>query len=86
MGNKYAKENFDKLKEYRKNYNVKNRSEKRERDYQRRQEIKKVIDAIKTTTPCKDCGNYFDPVCMDFDHIKGKNQQSLSKLRDMMVA
>jgi len=24
---------------------------------------------LKASTPCKDCGLYFDPICMDFDHL-----------------
>lgn len=30
-------------------------------------EIKAWINELKTQ-PCVDCGNKFDPVCMDFDH------------------
>lgn len=28
------------------------------------------IDSLKTDKPCKDCGNVFPPICMDFDHVK----------------
>jgi len=27
------------------------------------------VNQIKAATPCKDCGRFFPPVCMDFDHM-----------------
>jgi hypothetical protein len=39
------------------------------------------IDAIKSATPCVDCGNKFPPECMDFDHLPGHTKLfSVSKL------
>lgn len=60
---------------------------------QRRQEIRNSVNEIKRG-PCKDCGRYFDPVCMDFDHLPGHEKvatvshlvaasRSLSKMRIM---
>lgn len=33
---------------------------------------RKIVRCLKYA-PCKDCGNRFDPVCMDFDHIESKS-------------
>jgi len=32
------------------------------------QENKRIIEKARNV-PCKDCGNHFPPVCMDFDHL-----------------
>lgn len=69
----YALDNFERLQKWRREYNAKNRSAKRERDRQVRAEAKSYIDSIKTATPCKDCGRHFPPVAMDFDHIGPKS-------------
>ena len=71
---KHAIENFEYLKKWRKNYNKDNRTQKRINDATRRAEIKKVIDDLKSSTSCADCGNYFPPIAMDFDHVRGKNR------------
>ena len=71
---KYAIENFNKLQIWRKNYNVNNKTKKRIHDFKRRMQIKVIIDKIKESTPCKDCGRFLPSVAMDFDHIKGKNK------------
>jgi hypothetical protein len=36
----------------------------------------KVRDAVKELKrgPCSDCGQCFDPVCMDFDHRPGESK------------
>jgi hypothetical protein len=70
----------EELKEYRKNYNAKNRSRKRERDHKRRVESKAYVDGIKATTPCTDCGKKFPPVCMDFDHVRGVKSKGVASL------
>jgi len=70
----YAKENFDTLKEWRKNYNQKNRSRKQQRDYDLKKKSKATIDKIKAESMCSDCGKQFHPVAMDFDHVHGKNR------------
>lgn len=31
-----------------------------------------VISSLKANTPCSDCGQFYDPICMDFDHIHSK--------------
>ena len=71
---KYAKENFERLAEWRKNYNSENKSEKRQKDAKRRMLIKSLIDKIKTEASCADCRGKFPAVAMDFDHTAGKNK------------
>lgn len=71
---KYAIENFKRLKEWRKAYNAKNKESRISRSSERRLEAKKIINKIKSKTPCFDCGKKFPPVAMDFDHCKGKNK------------
>lgn len=34
----------------------------------KKEQIKAVIDEIKSSNPCMDCGKKFPAVCMDFDH------------------
>jgi hypothetical protein len=70
----YAIENFERLQEWRKAYNAKNRTAKREKDARRRAEVKAYVDKIKSQSPCADCGHFFPAVAMDFDHIHGKNK------------
>jgi hypothetical protein len=36
-----------------------------------------LVDALKAV-PCMDCGNLFPPVCMDFDHARGKKHRQIS--------
>ena len=36
--------------------------------------IRAYIIDLKSKTPCKDCGNIFHPVSMDFDHVYGKKK------------
>jgi len=76
--NKYARDNFKRLQVWRKNYNIKNRTAKRERDYQRKVEARAITDSIKASTPCTDCHRFFPPICMDFDHLSGKNKSIAS--------
>ena len=46
----------------------------RERGKVRRQEL---LNALKNV-PCADCTNRFPPICMDFDHVRGKKCFSLA--------
>lgn len=36
--------------------------------------------ALKTNTPCADCGGQFHPCAMDYDHVKGAKLMSVSSL------
>jgi hypothetical protein len=59
---------FEEQQAYRKTYNGANRPVKRQRDYERRQETKAVVDKLKDV-PCADCGSRWPAVAMDFDHL-----------------
>ena len=37
-----------------------------------RARLKIVVDEIRSTTPCTDCGIQYEPFCMDFDHTGPK--------------
>lgn len=38
------------------------------------------VNAIKAETPCADCGQFFPPVCMDFDHVNGDKEHNIGNL------
>lgn len=76
----YATENFEHLQEWRRTYNKKNRTAKRERDALRRAETKAYVDNLKTSTPCADCKRWFAAVCMDFDHVRGAKIKNIATM------
>lgn len=39
--------------------------------------LSEVLSGIKSV-PCMDCGQTFDPACMDFDHARGKKSFTIS--------
>jgi hypothetical protein len=69
----FAEERKAELIENRRIYNINKRSVKRERDHQRRLEVKAAVNKIKDT-PCADCGQSFPAVAMDFDHVGAKTR------------
>jgi hypothetical protein len=69
----YAQINFTARAAYRRDYNQRKRSIKRERDRQRRLTTKNAVDKLKEG-PCADCGRRFPPVAMDFDHVGPKSK------------
>jgi hypothetical protein len=42
---------------------------------------REYLAAIKETTPCMDCGQFYDPCAMDFDHVRGRKLFNLSQGR-----
>jgi hypothetical protein len=45
-------------------------------------ELREFLSAYKRSNPCTDCGKYFHPVCMDFDHLDAKSKiTEISRLR-----
>lgn len=44
-----------------------------------RRSIREKLDQLKIE-PCTDCGNKFDPVCMDFDHIDDNKERNISTM------
>lgn len=45
----------------------------------RKNSIRAAVNELKNQ-PCADCNQKFDPVCMDFDHIKNNKIASVSTL------
>lgn len=41
----------------------------------RRRRIKKILDKIKTESPCCDCKNNYPPYVMDFDHLDSSKKE-----------
>jgi len=77
--NKYQHDNNERLKEYRRTYNKKNRTKKAKRTAERREELKEFIDKVKDV-PCTDCGLTWPPVAMDFDHVRGEKTKSIAQM------
>jgi hypothetical protein len=71
---KYALENFERLKKWRQDYNFGNRNAHAIRSAKKRQEIKDIVDEIKSKARCADCMGIYPSVAMDFDHVRGKNE------------
>ena len=38
------------------------------------------VTKLKAETPCADCRMYYDPVCMDFDHVRGVKRKKITTL------
>ncbi len=74
---KYQRDNAEKQKEWRHEYNKRNKT-KRDRDQAARRQIAKDYINIVKDVPCADCGNKFPPVAMDFDHIRGHKVKSIA--------
>ena len=54
--------------------------EARKRTEQKRQlKARLYVDELKRN-PCTDCGNTFPTVAMDFDHVRGEKEASISHL------
>jgi len=75
----YAKDNFEKLQQYRKEYNKSNRTERQVKVAQRRLVAKEYTDSCKNI-PCLDCGRRWPPVAMDFDHVSGDKIKNISSM------
>lgn len=46
----------------------------------RRDGLKTLINEARSV-PCADCGGTFDPVCMDFHHVRGEKQFAITHYR-----
>ena len=75
----YHRKNFEKLQEWRRDYNKANRSKSAERSARLRAEAKKMVDDFKSR-PCVDCGATWPPIAMDLDHAKGEKFRNISAL------
>lgn len=43
-----------------------------EENRSRKLQIRNAVDILKLNMPCKDCGQIYEPFCMDFDHLFNK--------------
>lgn len=77
---KNSKKTQEEQKQYRKEYNQKNRSRQALASAERRKVAKDFVDSIKSQSPCKDCGGFFPPVAMDFDHAGAPKNRAVSKM------
>ena len=59
-------------KTYTKNYRLNNVEKYRNYTNKHRSDRVNWIQKIKTNVPCADCGNVYEPYCMDFDHLFDK--------------
>lgn len=62
---------------YQREHYKKNPNLQYERNDRNIREAYRFLNEIKSR-PCMDCGHSFDPICMDFDHVRGKKSFSLS--------
>ena len=58
-------------KEYDHEYHARNRARRQEQAKERRRHLRAWNNQIKSTTPCTDCGLFFHPVAMTWDHLPG---------------
>lgn len=47
---------------------------------QAREKAREFVIALKTSTPCADCGGFFHHVAMDFDHVRGKKFKAVAQM------
>lgn len=59
-------------KEYQKQYYLENKSNQMLRNKRFRNLLQDKIKKIKESSPCKDCGNFYQSCQMDFDHLENK--------------
>jgi len=66
--------------EYRKSYRNANLKKLREYTNTKRENRIKWFHNLKFNTPCHDCGNIYEPYCMDYDHNKGIKIKDVSRM------
>jgi hypothetical protein len=80
QGRKYRRTNPDRVRDYNRTYTAAHRAEIRERsrlNYTKglaaRPRVRENIEIIERAKDvnCADCGDWYPPVCMDFDHVRG---------------
>jgi hypothetical protein len=67
----WDKHNREKRRLYSANWRSRNPEYARSKSSVRHRERKAFVDWLKGL-PCTDCATLFPPVCMDFDHVRGK--------------
>jgi hypothetical protein len=61
--------------DYNKEYYNDNLDEMRAYDRERIAGRVKWIQDLKSNIPCHDCGNIYEPYCMDYDHVPGNGEK-----------
>jgi len=77
--NQYGIDNFERLQEYRKQYNQKNKEQRIQKQSARRVAAKEYTDSCKDV-PCMDCGIKWPPVAMDFDHVRDGKVKTIASM------
>ena len=76
---KYRLENLEKCKTYGRRFQKELRLKKPDYYVGFFKTAREYIRSLKSK-PCADCGGVFDPVCMDFDHVRGVKVIQVSRL------
>ena len=71
----WRENNQDKLRAYRRKHYYENKEQYFMRNKKSKEEKKEFLNELKSV-PCKDCGRFFPPYCMDFDHIDFNNKKT----------
>lgn len=71
-------------KSYRKEYRDANLEEARRSTNDRRASRIQWFQNLKSNIPCADCGQIYEPYCMDYDHVPEKGQKIKSVTRMVM--
>lgn len=66
---RYRKENWERLRPY---YVARNR--------QKTQRMLDYLNELKDK-PCADCGEWYPPMCMDFDHVYGDKKLAIASAK-----
>jgi len=67
------------MREYRRDYNEKNRGRRQDRMAKRRAVARAYVDEYKSK-PCADCGASWPPVAMDLDHVRDAKFKSVAMM------
>lgn len=68
--------------EYRKKYRINNLDESRASNNERRAARISWFQELKSNIPCADCGQIYEPYCMDYDHVpkRGDKIKGVSRM------
>jgi len=62
-------------KEYQREHYKKNKTDYIRKANSRKSELRKMIQDIKESVPCADCGEFYPYFQMDFDHLDASNKK-----------
>lgn len=67
----YYTQNKERIKAVNAAYRRAHRVDRAEHEAKQRKELRQWLDNLKSA-PCTDCNRSFPPICMDWDHVRGK--------------